>query len=54
MESRSYPCDCVDLSDIPDRNFTLDIVNKITLKRSEAIRRACIPNQYKDLGPVGK
>jgi len=27
-ESCSYPYDCVDLSDIPDRNFTLDIVNK--------------------------
>ncbi len=36
MESRY---DCVDLSDIPERNFTtLDIVNKITPKRSEAIR----------------
>jgi len=47
MESRSYPYDCVDLSDIPDRNFTtLDIVNKIIPKRSEAIRLARISNQY--------
>ncbi len=46
MESRSNPYNCVDLSDIPDRNFTLVIVNKITLKQSEAIQRACIPNQY--------
>jgi hypothetical protein len=46
MESRSHPYNCVDLSDIPDRNFTLDIVNKIIPKRSEAIRRAHIPNQY--------
>ncbi len=46
MESCSYPYDCVDLSDIPDRNFTLDIANKIFLKWSEALRRACIPNQY--------
>ncbi len=46
MESRSYPYNCVDLSDIPDRNFTLDIVDKITPKQSEAIRRARIPNQY--------
>ena len=46
MESRSYPYDCVDLGDIPYGNFTLDIVNKITPKRSEAIRRACIPTQY--------
>ena len=46
MESRSYPYDCGDLSDIPDRNFTLDIVNKITPKRSEATRRARISNQY--------
>ncbi len=45
--SRSYPYDCVDLSDIPDGKFTLDIVNKITPKRSEAIRRARIPSQYK-------
>ena len=28
MECRSNPYDCVDLSDIPGRNFTLDIVNK--------------------------
>ena len=53
-ESRSYPYGCVDLSDIPDRNLTLDIVNKITPKRSVAIRRAHIPNQFKILGPVGK
>jgi len=46
MESRSYPYNCVDLGDIPYWNFTLDIVNKITPKRSEAIRRASIPNQY--------
>ncbi len=46
MESRSYPYDCVDLSDILDRKFTLDIVNKITPKWSEAMRRARIPNQY--------
>jgi len=46
MESCSYPYNCVDLSDIPDRNFTFDIVNKITPKWSEAIRRACISNQY--------
>jgi len=36
----------VDLSDISDRDFTLDMVNKITSKQSEAIRRARIPNQY--------
>jgi hypothetical protein len=46
MESRSSPYDCVDLSDIPDRNYTLDIVNKITPKWCEALRRARIPNQY--------
>ena len=46
MESCSYPYDCVDLCDIPDRNVTLDTVNKITSKWSEAIRRARIPNQY--------
>ncbi len=28
MESRSIPYNCVDLSDIPYMNCTLDIVNK--------------------------
>jgi hypothetical protein len=46
MESCSNPYDFVDLSDIPNQNFTLDIANKISPKWSEAIRRAHIPNQY--------
>ena len=48
MESRSYPYDCVDLSDIPYRNFTLDIQQHAwrIWSFSSANRAANLQNQH--------